>query len=259
MKSLLYPVIWIIKKSKSLSALSMRLTKITGKSKYRVHPKHLIKLETPWYLKFVKKSDLVLDLGCNNGQHSLKIAKKARKVLGLDYDQNQLKIAESLAKDREITNARFKVFNLEKKLKLKSNSFDVVVCLDVLEHLNNRDQLVKEIKRVLKPKRLGLIAIPNIETSWKLLQKKAGIKNIMADPDHKFEYTEKEARLIFEKQGFKILKFMPVVYDTPLIGLFDLFGGISLRLYAKIALWKKEKVINNLKESTGFRIVIKKK
>lgn len=258
MFQLLYPIIWSIKKTKALSALSMRLVKITGKSKYQIHPKHLIKIERLWYLEHIKKGDKVLDLGCNNGQHSLKVAKKCRQVVGVDYDKNQLQIARETGRDKKIKNVRFVYHDLESKIPVKNNSFDKVICLDVLEHLVKRVQLIREIKRVLRPNGLAFLAIPNIETSWKKLQKKAGIKNIFADPDHKIEYTKREAREIFTKQGFKVIKFKPVVYDTPFIGFFDLLGGISLSWYATITRWKKKKAENNIIESTGFRITVKK-
>ena len=255
---LLFPFVWLIKKSKALSAVSMRFTKLTGKSKYRIHPKHLIKIEKPWYLHYINTSDVVLDLGCNNGHHSLRIAKKCKKMVGLDYDENQLKIARHLAKDKKIKNIEFKFHDLEKKIKIKDKSFDKVICLDVLEHIVKRDQLLKEIKRVLKPKGLTFIAVPNVETSWKELQKKVGIKNIYADPDHKVEYSEARERKIFKAVGLKIISLKPIVYDTPFIGIFDMIGGLSLKMYAKIGLWKKKRVENNIKESTGFRIVAKK-
>ena len=178
--------------------------------------------------------------------------------MGLDYDKSQLKIAGHLAQDKGVKNARFKYHDLEKKLPFKAGWVDKVLCLDLLEHIVNREQLLTEIWRVLKPKGLAFIAIPNIDTSWKKLQKKAGIKNIYADPDHKIEYKEEEVREIFAKHNFKILDIKPVVYDTPWVGVFDLLGGVRLGLYAKIGLWKKKKVIDNLQESTGFRIIIKK-
>jgi len=258
MWSALFPLVWLIKKSKALSAVSMRLTKLTGKSKYRVHPKHLIKIEKPWYLDKIRTSDKVLDLGCSNGQRSIKAAKKCKQLIGLDYDKKQLQIARNSINDLGLKNITFKQYNLEKKLPFKNKKFDKALCLDVLEHINNRDQLLKEIKRVLKPNGLTFISIPNIDTSWKRLQQKVGIKNAYADPDHKIEYAEQEVKEIVEKHGFKILDFKPVVYDTPWIGFFDLIGGISLKLYAKIVVWKKEKVKSNLKKSTGFRIVASK-
>jgi len=254
---LLFPFVWLIKKSKVLSAVSMRLVKLTGKSKYRIHPKHLIKIEQPWYLKNINKTDSVLDLGCNNGQHSLKVARKCKKVVGIDYNKIQLQIARDSSKDKRIKNVKFIFYNLEKKLPIKDKSFDKVLCLDILEHIVNRKLLLIEIKRVLKPKGITFIAIPNIATSWKRLQKKVGL-NYYSDPDHKIEYSLENAKKTLNLAGFKILSLKPVVYDTPWAGVFDSIGGLSLKLYSKIALWKKNKVKYNLKESTGFRIIIQK-
>jgi len=239
-----------------LSSISIRLVKLTGKSKYRIHPKHLIKIEKPWYLKNINKIDSVLDLGCNNGQHSLKIARKCRKVVGVDYDRMQLQIARESSRDKGIKNVKFIFHNLEKKLSIKNNSFDKILCLDVLEHIVNRKLLLKEIKRILKPEGIAFIAIPNTKTSWKKLQKKVGL-NYYSDPDHKIEYSLESAKKTLNMAGFEILSLKPVVYDTPWVGIFDVIGGLSLRLYSKISLWKKNKVKNNLQESTGFRIMIK--
>lgn len=256
--NLLYPLIWLIKKSRILSAVSMRLVKLTGKSRYTIHPKHLINIESPWYLSRIKSSDTVLDLGCNNGQQTLKIAGKCKKIIGLDFDQKQLVIARALAQDKKIRNARFKFQDLEKKLNFKPNSFDKIIFLDVLEHIVKRRQILKEIKRVLRPNGLVFLAVPNIETSWKKLQALVGL-NYYADPDHKVEYTETEIRQVLNQAGYAINSLKPVTYDTPWVGLIDLLGGISLRLYAFIAKIKKSLVRDNLKESTGFRIIMGKK
>lgn len=255
--NLLYSLIWLVKKSKALSAVAMRLVKLTGKSKYAIHPKHLIKVEPLWYLKDIKPQDLVLDIGCNNGQHTLKTALKCRQITGLDYDPQQLKIAQNSALDQQITNAIFLQYNLEQKLKFKDKSFDKILCLDVLEHLVKRDQLLAEIKRILKPNGLAFIAIPNLNTSWKRLQKQVGL-NSFADPDHKIEYVYENLEVMFKKAGFKIISLNSTTFDSPWIGFIDLIGGLSLRLYAKLVVLNKAKASRNLNESTGFRIIIKK-
>ena len=232
----------------------MRLVKLTGKSRYRIHPKHLIAIERPWYLSRIKSNDVVLDLGCNNGQHCLKIAGHCRKVIGMDFDNQQLAIARNTARDRQIKNIEFISGNLEKKLEFPDSSFSKVIFLDVLEHLVNRGQILAEIRRVLKPKGLLLIAIPNSESSWKKLQRSVGI-NSFADPDHKIEYSPVAAKKQFTNLGFRILSFKPVTFDTPWVGFFDLFGGLSLPLYSRIAKIKKAKAKKFPEESTGFRII----
>jgi 2-polyprenyl-3-methyl-5-hydroxy-6-metoxy-1,4-benzoquinol methylase len=232
----------------------MHLVQLTGKSRYPIHPKHLIKIERSWYLGKIKPTDKVLDLGCNNGQHTLKIAKKCRKIIGLDQDERQLTIAVNSASERGIKNVIFRKQNLEKKLNFSDRLFDKVIFLDVLEHLVNRRQILLEIKRVLKPRGLVFIAIPNSQTSWKKLQRRAGI-NSFADPDHKIEYTAAAAKKQLTDLGFKILSFQPVTFDSPWVGFFDLLGGISLTIYSRIARFKRLKAQKYPQESTGFRII----
>jgi ubiquinone/menaquinone biosynthesis C-methylase UbiE len=250
-------LVLILKKSKSLSALSCRLTKLTGKSKYPIHPKHLIKEEDPWFLDSINNEDRVLDLGCGNGQHTLKATKRCKEIIGVDYDNTQLNIAKKTAEDKNISNVKFKKHDLEKKLPFKSNFFDKILALDVLEHLYKRDLFLKEVKRILKPKGLVFIAVPNKNTSWKRLQKSVGI-NYYSDPDHKIEYSFKGIKNFLKKHDFKVLSIKSVVYDTPLSGFIDVLGGLSLGLYKKLGEWKKRKVRNDFSESIGFQIKAKK-
>jgi len=249
--------IYFLKESKKLSALSCRFVQLTGKSKYLIHPKHLVKDKQQWYLKEINHNDFVLDLGCGNGQQTIKVAKKCKKVIGLDYNYQQLHIARKIAEDQDVKNVEFRQSNLEAKLKFKSNFFDKIFCLDVLEHIYNRKLLLNEIKRLLKKNGILFISVPNKNTSWKKIQKKAGL-NYYADPDHKIEYSLKQIKLILIKAGFLILSIEPIVYDTPWVGFIDLIGGFSLPSYKKLMIWKKTKLAKSLKESTGFRIKAKK-
>lgn len=255
MSKIFFPFIWLLKETKKLSSLSVRLTKITGKSKYPLHPKHIIYLEELWYKKDISKNDTVLDLGCGNGQHSIKIAHLCKKIIAVDQDENQLKLAQQIVKDKRITNINFMKMDLEKELSFRDKSFNKVLCLDVLEHLNNDYQLLKEIKRILKPKGLVFLTVPNKTTSWKKLQKNAGL-NYFSDPDHKKEYSLGQIKKEINNLGLRIIYLKPVVFDTPWSGLIDLVGSFSLKAYKKLCLWKKNLVLNNLNESIGFRIIL---
>ncbi len=52
--------------------------------------------------------------------------------------------------------------NLEKHLKVKANSADLVIALEVIEHLFDTDQFLSEIHRVLKPKGVLILSTPNL-------------------------------------------------------------------------------------------------
>lgn len=257
MYKLLYPFIWLLKKSKYLSAISCRLTKLTGKSKYAIHPKHLVECQKLWYQNEIKKNDVVLDLGCGNSIHSIKIAKTCKEIIAVDYDINQLNIGQSLSKEKNINNIKFIQNNLENKLPFKNYCFDKVLCLDVLEHLSNRDRCLKEIRRILKPNGIVFISVPNKNTSWKKLQRKVGL-DYFSDPDHKIEYSLKEIERQLKHAKFKILSIEGIVFDSPWTGFIDLVGGFSLNLYQRFNNLKKNMINNNLKESIGFRFRIMK-
>lgn len=51
------------------------------------------------------------------------------------------------------------------KLPFESESFDLITCLEVIEHLYNPDNLIEEIKRVLKPGKVLILSTPNL-ASW---------------------------------------------------------------------------------------------
>lgn len=253
---LLKPFVKVLKLNRYGGVLVTRLVKVTGKSKEAVHPKHLVKLEDPWYLEFIEKGDEVLDVGCDNGSHTIKCAEKCKKVTGLDYNENALRIAKNNAKRSGLDNIRIIRHDVEKKIPFSKNQFDKVLFLDTLEHLNKRDFVLSEIKRVLYPKGFLMISIPNMNNSWKKLQRSAGI-NSYSDPDHKIEYSMDSIRDELRINGFKVLDMKPIVYETPLAGLIDLTGALSLNIYKKLSEWKKRMVKLRPNDTTGFRIVAK--
>lgn len=253
MKLIKKALVILLKKLDIGSAIAVRLVKITGKSKEPIHPKHFLS-QKPWFTKYLNENDLVLDVGCGNGQNTIKAAKIVKKVIGVDANLPLLNIAKKQIERKRLKNISFEVANLEQKLSYRDNSFDKIIFLDVLEHLIKRDQILVEIKRVLKPKGLAFIGVPNSQTSWKKLQRSVGL-NSFSDPDHKIEFSQRQIRNLLKKRGFKIENFGYGVYDTPLRGLFDIIGGFSLSIYKKLWKWRKNKAILYSQEASGFEIV----
>lgn len=249
-------LIIFLKKSEDLSAFSCHLTKLTGKSKFPLHPKHLVK-KNFWYLKWLKKQDRVLDVGCGNGEQSLKIAKACKEVIAFDIDEEILVQSRKKQQELKIKNIKFLKIDANKELPFKNNSFDVVLAHDVLEHLKNHRKTTKEIIRVLKKPGLFLLALPNKETSWKKLKKQAGLF-AFSDRGHLREWSLKEIDNFSKEFNLELVRKEPIVYDTPLTGFIDLIGGINLSLYQKLLTWKKNQVKENPRESTGFSLVLRR-
>ncbi|MFA6136374.1 MAG: class I SAM-dependent methyltransferase [Candidatus Paceibacterota bacterium] len=238
------------------SGISIRLVKWTGKSSQYIHPKHLID-DYPEWLKYFNKEDEVLDIGCDNGQRDFKLSPLVKKIIAFDYEGKAINQAKEWQEKYSFGNIDFSCLSAENSLPFLDNQFDKILFLDVLEHLNNRAQIMKECFRVLKPKGAMVLAIPNSQTPWKEFQKSARV-NFYSDSDHKIEYSKEEIIKEHQKTGFKIKEINPIVYDFPLTGLIDLVGGINLSLYKKLWRWKHKKVENNPNASIGFMVISEK-
>lgn len=237
-------------------SVGVRLVKYTGKSPHFIHPKHLV--GNPWhdwYVEHLRPSDFVLDVGCANGAHTLRVASRCKGILGFDYDLDQLRIARQEAARLGFDNVHLFAWDITTPFPFPDRIFDSALFLDVIEHLVPRVAVLHEIHRVLKDNGQLLVSGPSRETSWRRRLREAGLF-AFSDPDHKVEYTREEFIAELRAGGFEVAgDLMPVVYDTPWAGVIDALGGLSLGLYARLARWKREVALRHPKESTGFRAV----
>ena len=104
----------------------------------------------------LRKEDLLLDIGCGRGEFLLNAAPHCKKAIGIDYSRDAVQISMEMVS--ETANAEA-LFSDCKHIPLRDNSFEKVVCGDVVEHLSFESgvKLFKEIHRVLKPGGLAII------------------------------------------------------------------------------------------------------
>jgi len=226
-----------VKEAKEMTRLGHLALKMRG----GIHPKHLVEIEKPWYLEHINDGDVVVDLGCGTGTHG-------------DTIQEEV-VAQVISFDKDYRNGEFFYTDLEWCIPLPDNIADKVLLFDVLEHIENRDSLLKNIRRILKPDGLLLLSVPNANTKAKRLRKRLGFRGI-ADGDHKVEYdTLIDIYNELWRNGYGIINSHLIVIDTLWAGMIDLVGGIHLGTYKRLARWKRNQVFKNPSETTGWRIV----
>jgi 2-polyprenyl-3-methyl-5-hydroxy-6-metoxy-1,4-benzoquinol methylase len=236
--------------------LAIRLTRWTGKSAEYVHPKHLLgdADDHYWYLAHIPAGATLLDVGCGNGMHTLKAARKCARVAGVDASLASLGVGRRESGSRHPGHVVFLAGDVEDGLPVASGAFDVVLCLDLLEHVHKRDLVLGEIRRALRPGGVLLLGVPNRGTSWKRRLERAGLF-AYSDPDHKIEYTLGELREELARSGFEIAALHPTVYDMPLVGLVDIVGGLSLPLYRRLTALRVRLARRHPEENAGFSAV----
>lgn len=101
------------------------------------------------------RSDSILDVGCGEGFTMDKLSKNqiGQKIEGIEYSKDAIAFGKKL-----FPNLIFKEGSIY-KLPYKDNSFDLVICTEVLEHLEEPTKALKEILRISK--RYLIISVPN--------------------------------------------------------------------------------------------------
>ena len=96
----------------------------------------------------------VLDLGCAGGFMAETIARLGARVTGIDPAAEAVAAAKTHAASENLT-IRYDVGSGE-HLPYPDQAFDIVVCVDVLEHVSSLAAVLAEIRRVLRPHGLML-------------------------------------------------------------------------------------------------------
>ena len=92
----------------------------------------------------------VLDVGCGGGILSESMAEKGAKVTGIDLGEKALKVAQLHSLESGVA-VDYKFISAEELAENSPASFDVVTCLEMLEHVPNPTSVVAACAKLVKP------------------------------------------------------------------------------------------------------------
>lgn len=108
--------------------------------------------------KYVSQGDNVLDVGCGLGYGMNILSIKAGAVRGLDVDQRSVDFCK-----QSLIGKNPKLLSVDLydgyQTSFKDKEFDVVTCVDVLEHVKDYDRFIDELLRITK--KAVIISTPN--------------------------------------------------------------------------------------------------
>lgn len=180
--------------------------------KWRYYPIYISKLA--YLKKFIEKTTKekkILDVGCGEGILVEEYYKKGYNIKGIDLNYNSTHVRMG-----DIKHTGF-----------KDNEFDIILCLDVIEHLEFEDQTkaINEIHRILKKGGLCLFAIPNLAhfASRIAFLFTGNLIRTSSIDRHKGDRPILEYIKILKKQGFKIKKRKGLFPTYPFSSLFTYY------------------------------------
>jgi 2-polyprenyl-6-hydroxyphenyl methylase/3-demethylubiquinone-9 3-methyltransferase len=162
--------------------------------------------EIKFVLERIRPVDTVLELGCGYGRVLTPLAKKSRRIVGIDTSLASLQLARDEL--RGISNCDLAVMN-EVQLGFRDRAFDVVVCIQngiSAFHVNQRE-LIRESVRVAKSGGTVLFSTYsekfwNARLEWFERQSEAGLLG-------EIDYEKTREGVIVCKDGFTATTILP--------------------------------------------------
>ena len=96
------------------------------------------------------KGKKLLDVGCGGGILSESMAKEGAHVTAIDQGEKVIKIAQLHNLESKL-DIDYKQLNIEDFCKNNKNKFDVITCLEMLEHVPNPASIIMACSSLLKP------------------------------------------------------------------------------------------------------------
>ena len=175
-------------------------------------------------LELYKQSGSLLDLGCSSGLFLGSLARDSWELYGIEMSADSAKAAEAR------TGANVFVGNIL-DAPFPAESFDVITCFDVLEHLYEPRRVMARVGEWLKPGGIFYVQVPNVDSAearvfgsyWHGLEL----------PRHLFHYSPASLEFLAKSAGFRDVSLEtrrnPAVGTSLRYVWDDLFSGVGIR------------------------------
>jgi 2-polyprenyl-3-methyl-5-hydroxy-6-metoxy-1,4-benzoquinol methylase len=146
----------------------------------------------------------ILDIGCGTGEF-LNTCKNAKwQTMGIEPDDD--------ARNMAIKNYGLDVRKESDLTLIEDESFDIISMWHVLEHVPDLNKRVEEIKRLIKPKGIIIIAVPNCNSlDAKIYKENWAAYDV---PRHLYHFTPQDIESLFRNHGLRMFRILPMIFDS---------------------------------------------
>ena len=142
----------------------------------------------------ISVDSLILDIGCGVGDNLKSIYRSGPKFIGLEYSEKSLECAKRiLPPSVELHHGS------ATGVPFSNYSIDLVMCIEVLEHIPDQYQALREINRVLKEDGFLILSVPY--RRW--------FPSYFTFMGHYRHYTRSELEILLNECNFQVIEFLP--------------------------------------------------
>ena len=158
---------------------------------------------------FKTEQKTLLDFGCGTGDFLNTAQNNNWIVSGIEPNKEARLIANSKT-NQSVFDSNY-INNLEKE------SFDVITLWHVLEHIPNLEAQIAQLKSLLKPSGVLIIAVPNFKSYDSNYYKQFWAA--LDVPRHLWHFNQKSVSKLFAKINMSVVKTLPMVFDSYYVSL----------------------------------------
>ncbi|OQY04740.1 MAG: hypothetical protein B6I20_02545 [Bacteroidetes bacterium 4572_117] len=213
----------------------------------------------------------VLEVACGSGIGLSYLAENAKSVIGIDIDDNNLKVAKNNVKKTKYAD-QISIKKMDaQELKFKNNQFDIVLLFEAIYYLKTPEKFITEAHRILK--KGGTLIISSVNKNWESFHPSPLTYNYFSIPEYqilikdKFKplnyyggfYTNKDSRLfsLIKKNATKF-NLIPGSLKTRAL-LKRVFMGklnkLPLSINNDMAKYYKPELISEIIENKDYKII----
>lgn len=158
---------------------------------------------------FKTEQKTLLDFGCGTGDFLNTAQNNNWIVSGIEPNKEARLIANSKTNQS--------VFDSNYINNLKKESFDVITLWHVLEHIPNLEAQIAQLKALLKPSGVLIIAVPNYKSYDSNYYKQFWAA--LDVPRHLWHFNQKSVSKLFAKINMSVVKTLPMIFDSYYVSL----------------------------------------
>ncbi|MCF3108623.1 class I SAM-dependent methyltransferase [Niabella sp. CC-SYL272] len=198
-----------------------------------------------------KRKGLLLDLGCGTGTFLNTMKNRGWEVAGLEPDADARKMAKQLY--------HLDIAPSHELYQLNGEQFDAITLWHVLEHVHELHAYMEQLKKILKPDGVLLIAVPNYTSGDADVYEQYWAAYDV--PRHLYHFSPKAMEVLTERHGLRIKKMLPMWFDSFYVSLLSSKYKYGKTQYIGAGLHGLSSNINatrNTKECSSMIYVIRK-